>query len=96
MTELELWRKHEARLKKEAFGYLLKGYEVRAALEGWFEKPQTIEGYLPDIVACRHGHYIIVEVETSATREAGTPKITALRGFVGRTRGYDLKIVIAD
>jgi hypothetical protein len=55
------------------------GYEVRARVEGWFEAPDYINEYRPDIVARKDDCLLIVEVKKS---ESDWPKIAALERFV--------------
>ena len=55
--------KHNTTVKKLAKQYKQKGYNVKADIEGW-EKPDTIRGVRPDIIAQKSGHKTVVEVET--------------------------------
>ena len=55
--------KHNTIVKKLAKQYKQKGYKVKADIEGW-EKPDTIRGVRPDIIAEKSGHKTVVEVET--------------------------------
>ena len=54
---------HNTTVKKLAKQYKQKGYKVKADIEGW-EKPDTIRGVRPDIIAEKGGHKTAVEVET--------------------------------
>ena len=55
--------KHNTTVKKLAKQYEQKGYKVKADIEDW-EKPDTIRGVRPDIIAEKSGHKTVVEVET--------------------------------
>ena len=55
---------HNTRVKKLAQQYKQKGYNVKADIEGW-QKPDTIRGVRPDIIAEKSGHKTVVEVETN-------------------------------
>lgn len=54
---------HNTTVKKLAKQYEQKGYKVKADIEGW-EKPDTIRGVRPDVIAEKSGHKTVVEVET--------------------------------
>ena len=54
---------HNTTVKKLAKQYKQKGYKVKADVEGW-QKPDTIRGVRPDIIAEKSGHKTVVEVET--------------------------------
>ena len=55
--------KHNAFVKGIAKEYKDKGYKVKADVRG-YDKPGTIGGVRPDILAEKGGHQTIVEVET--------------------------------
>lgn len=55
--------KHDREVGKIARAYERKGFNVKADLSG-YEKPGTIGGYRPDVVAKKGNLRKIVEVET--------------------------------
>ena len=82
--EMLAWRKHAAKLQEEAFRYLLDGYVVRALVEGWFERPEYINGFLPDMIVCKGEKCTIIQVESPEQQERDTPKILAFEDYVKR------------
>ena len=55
--------KHDAKVLQVAEGLSRMGYKVEADLAG-FSRPDTINGFRPDVVARKGWDRIIVEVET--------------------------------
>jgi len=56
--------KHDTAVRRIAKDLKVKGYEVRADVQG-FAQPGTLGGYRPDVVAIKGTHRKIIEVETS-------------------------------
>jgi Holliday junction resolvase len=81
---------HDEAVRRCAVQLLATGYQVRARVEGWFEPPDPINGYRPDIIAVMGDHYLIVEVKKG---EIDWPKISALEQFVHKNRSFEIKIV---
>ena len=60
--------KHDRAVENTAKYYEAQGYRVQADIAG-YEKPKTIDGRRPDVVAKGEGETVIVEVETRDTVE---------------------------
>lgn len=56
-------RDHDRKVREIAQDYRRRGYNVRADVAG-YQRPPTIGGYRPDVVASKSGQETIVEVET--------------------------------
>lgn len=69
---------HDHIVRQEALKCLAQGYTVKARLEDWFEPPEVINGYRPDIIASGNGIMLIVEVKKGPV---DWPKIFALQRF---------------
>ena len=61
--------KHDQAVQRIANAYERRGYNVTADVRG-YQKPKTISGYRPDVVAKRGRERIIVEVETPDSVES--------------------------
>ncbi len=83
---------HDEIVRIQALQFLADGYDVRARLEGWFEPPDFVNGYRPDVVAHKGGRFIIVEVEKS---EIDWPKISAFEQFVASKPNFELRTIPA-
>jgi hypothetical protein len=68
----------------------LEGYEVWARLEGWFEAPEFVNGYRPDIVGRKGNDYLIIEIEKG---EVDWPKVSALRQFQTNNPNVKLEVI---
>lgn len=80
---------HDEAVRVYALHLLSMGYDVRARVEGWFQAPDYIYGYRPDIVANRGDEWLVVEIKKG---DVDWPKISALER-VGRERaGYSVVI----
>lgn len=55
--------KHDRTVKRVADSYEKRGYDVSADIKG-YQRPKTIGGFRPDVVAKRGRERVIVEVET--------------------------------
>jgi len=82
---------HDEAVRRYAVHLLSEGYDVRARVEGWFEAPEYIYGYRPDIVARRGEECLIVEIKKG---DMDWPKISALER-VPRERDH-CRLVIAS
>lgn len=64
--------KHDRAVEKTAEYYEKRGYKVQADITG-YNKPDTINGRRPDVIAKKRGEQtVIVEVETKDSLEADT------------------------
>src|SRR5579884_838160 len=90
MEQQRIRTEHDAAVRMLALQLLCRGYEVKARIEGWFEQPDYIFDYRPDIVACKAGTYFIVEVKKG---EGDWPKITALERFQREHQQFRVKII---
>lgn len=84
---------HDEAVRKFALTLAATGYQVRARVEGWFEMPDYINGYLPDIVACYGNHFLIIEVKKG---EIDWPKISAFEQFVRINHAFQVRIFTPD
>jgi hypothetical protein len=66
---------HDRAVRLCALHLLTEGYDVQARVKGWFQAPDYVNGYRPDIVARKGDEYLVVEIRKSA---ADWPKINAL------------------
>ena len=67
--EKDAQSKHDEMVKTITQDFLKKGFRVKADLEG-YERPGTIRGYRPDVIAFKDGQRKIVEVETPDTSKS--------------------------
>lgn len=81
---------HDHLIREHALRLVRDGYRVKARLEGWFDAPDYIDGYRPDIVAERNGSFVIVEVKKGAI---DYPKIAAFQYFTSQHPQWTLTIV---
>jgi hypothetical protein len=82
---------HDHAVMQRALLLLCEGYHVKAQVEGWFETPDVIYGYRPDIVAQRGDQILIVEVKAG---KWDWPKISALMRF--EKTGSNCKLLVVD
>jgi hypothetical protein len=66
---------HDRAVRLYALHLLTEGYDVQARVEGWFQTPDYLYGYRPDIVARKGEEWLVVEIKKS---DADWPKISAL------------------
>ena len=79
---------HDRKVRKIAAAYWGMGYDVRAAVPE-YDRPKTIRGRIPDVVATRGKTTRIVEVETSQTFARHKDQRDILRDYADRrTRTY--------
>lgn len=81
---------HDDMVRKHALRLLSEGFEVRARLEGWFDPPDFVNGYRPDIVARKGDWCQIVEIEKGPI---DWPKIVAFRQFEAANENIELKVI---
>ena len=88
---------HNAKVKSEARKLERSGHKVRADVKG-YEKPKTLGGYRPDIVAKKGAARKIIEVETpdSAQTARDQAQQRAFRRAADRSDGTTFRRVIAD
>lgn len=84
---------HDRVVLLQALALLRAGYEVRARVEGYFDLPEPINGYRPDVVAhAPEGQYVIVEVKKG---DVDWPKLEALQRFASEHPEYELRVIDA-
>jgi hypothetical protein len=81
---------HDEAVRLCALKLLSEGYDVRARVEGWFQAPDYINGYRPDIVARKGDEWILVEVKKG---EGDWPKISALVRLQRERTDFKVRIV---
>jgi len=84
-------REDDEAVMQYALQYVFAGYDVRARIEGWFEAPDYMNGYKPDIVARKEDHFIIIEVKKG---DADWPKISAFELFARDHGGFEFKVIV--
>ena len=82
--------RHDQEVRQQVLKLLGEGYHVKARMDGWFDPPDVINGYRPDIVAYKGTDWIIIEVKKA---ETDWPKIAALEQFHGENPNYKLCII---
>ncbi|HEC87673.1 MAG TPA: hypothetical protein ENI49_07430 [Thermoplasmatales archaeon] len=60
-------QKHNRMVARIAEMYRARGYEVWADIPGYPQRPWSIYGYIPDVIAKKRGHITVIEVETIDT-----------------------------
>jgi len=81
VTQIEARLAHDDVVRGQVLNLLRKGYSVKARLEGWFDPPEEINGFIPDIVARRGTATLIVEVKLG---NDDWPKLFAFKRFVAQ------------
>lgn len=84
---------HDRAVRHYAMKMLADGYDVRARIDGWFEEPEIISGYRPDIVAHKGKLFVIVEIKKG---ELDWPKIKALEAFASSRTDFELKLITPE
>jgi hypothetical protein len=84
---------HDHIVRQHALDLLTKGYQVKARVEGWFEEPDVIYGYIPDIYAVRDDEILIIEVKKADT---DWPKISALHRFEETHPNCKVEVISAE
>jgi hypothetical protein len=70
--------RHDEAVQRLALLLLSKGFNVEARIEGWFNPPEIINGYRPDIIARLGNEVLIIEIKKG---DVDWPKITALEQY---------------
>jgi len=83
-------REHDEAVMRCALQYALAGYDVRARIEGWFEAPDYVNGYKPDIVARKGDRFVIIEVKKG---EIDWPKISAFEIFARDHSDFEIQVI---
>ena len=84
---------HDRAVRHYAMQMLAKGYDVKARVDGWFQEPDIIGGYRPDIVASKGTTLVIVEIKKG---EIDWPKIKALEAFASNKPEIDLRLITPE
>lgn len=84
---------HDRAVRHYAMRMLVEGYEVKARVEGWFQEPDTIGGYRPDIVARKDDRFIIIEIKKG---EIDWPKIKVLEVFASMRPEFHLELITPE
>lgn len=84
---------HDHAVRIYALKLLSEGYVVRARVEGWFDVPEIVNGYRPDIEAKRNEETVIVEIKKG---EVDWPKISALKRFAADQKNYYVRIITPE
>ena len=84
---------HDRAVRHYAMRLLADGYDVRARVEGWFEEPDIIGGYRPDIVARKGDSFVIIEIKKG---EIDWPKIKALEAFASDRPEFQLRLITPE
>ncbi len=81
---------HDEAVRLYALQLLAQGYDVRARVEGWFQAPEYVNGYRPDIVARKGSEWVLIEVKKG---EVDWPKISAFERFQHERHEFKLLVV---
>jgi hypothetical protein len=84
---------HDNLVRREALALVAKGFTVRARLRSWFDPPESINGYRPDIDAAKDGRRVVVEVIKGAI---DWPKRSALERFGHENPHCELRFILPD
>jgi hypothetical protein len=84
---------HDRAVRHYAMQMLANGYEVKARVDGWFQEPEIIGGYRPDIVASKGTTSVIVEIKKG---EIDWPKIKALEVFTSARPEFNLRLITPE
>lgn len=89
--------KHDTVVAKESRQLEKEGWHVLADLPG-FAQPDPIgtKNRVPDIVATKHGHTRIIEVETSESLAKDSEQQSTFRRSAAQRSNTIFKIVVAD
>ncbi len=81
---------HDEAVRLCALSLLYEGYEVRARIEGWFDAPDYVNGYRPDIVARKGDNFILVEIRKG---DVDWPKLAAFERLQRERENFRVMIV---
>ena len=85
---------HDKCVESKATEWKDDGYIVFADVEGW-NKPAEIEGYVPDILATKHGIARICEVETEDTLESHRKQWETFKIYAEGIKGTSFWLFLA-
>jgi len=87
-------RKHDQAVLNSANWYEGKGFKVKADLPGW-EKPKTMGGFRPDMIAKKGKKEVVLEVETKKSLGKDKKQCEAFTEYTDRKgpREFKKKIV---
>lgn len=80
---------------RRAVGLEANGWNVRADISG-FNRPSTLNGARPDIVARKGKRVRIIEVETPETRFRDRPQHRRLRGYARTHKKTEFNVRTCD
>ncbi len=83
-------KQHDQAVLRSAEWYKSQGYNVKADLPNW-EKPKTIGGFIPDLIAKKGQKEIIGEVETKETNKQDKDQQTAFKEYAERKKMREFK-----
>lgn len=78
--------KHDNAVLRSAEWYENNGYKVKADLPKW-DRPKTIGGYRPDLIAKKGKKEIIKEIETKDSNKKDMEQHEAFKEYVERKGG---------
>ena len=84
---------HDRAVRLCALHLLAEGYDVQARVEGWFQAPDYVNGYRPDIVARKGTEHLVVEIRKS---DADWPKINALERLQRERKHFRFVVASPD
>lgn len=84
---------HDEAVRRYALDLVATGYQVNARVAGWFDEPDFVNGYKPDIIATKNNQIIIIEIKKGAM---DWPKISALEQFVKDHHSFEIRVFAPD
>lgn len=90
MPDIDSRLKHDSLVIRHAVRLVSEGWAVKARVPDWYEEPEVIAGYRPDILAQKGDEFLIVEIKKG---EVDHPKIVALERFVAENPRYKLQLI---
>lgn len=90
MPDVDSRLKHDSLVIQTAVKLRSHGWIVKARIPEWFEEPDVLNGYRPDIIAQRGNEFLVVEVKKGPIDH---PKIVALTLFVTSHPNYQLHVL---
>ena len=79
-------KKHDTVVLKSAQWYQTHGFNVKADLPN-FEKPKTIQGFIPDIIAKKGTKEIVKEIETKDSNKKDLKQQQAFKNYTNKGKG---------
>ncbi len=93
MPDVDSRLKHDLLVIQAAVQLRSDGWDVKARIPEWFDEPDVISGYRPDIIAQHGNEFLILEVKKG---EVDHPKIVALTIFANQHPNYTLRVLELD